>query len=66
MLNFYNEMGDKPRFMYLLTMQNHGGYEQNDSSFDTVIAEGYYGEHDHDVDELLSIISLSGKVDTII
>lgn len=59
MLNFYNEMGDKPRFMYLLTMQNHGGYEQNDSSFDTIIAEGDYGEYDDDVDEFLSSIKLS-------
>ena len=32
----WNAGGDAPRFLYLLTYQNHGGWEQNDASFDTV------------------------------
>lgn len=31
-INVYNNMSDKPRFMYLLTMQNHGGWRNNTNS----------------------------------
>lgn len=50
--------GDPPQLIYLLTYQNHGGYEQNDSSLDTVHATGY-GEMNDEVSEYLSSTSLS-------
>ena len=50
---------DKPRFAYLLTMQNHGGYESVADELLTVHAGADYGSYAHAVDEYLSCISLS-------
>ena len=52
---------DQPRFAYLLTIQNHGGYEDVDESQLLVHADTYYGEHDHEVDEFLSCLSLDDE-----
>lgn len=48
-----------PQLMYLLTFQNHGGYEQNDSELDTVHTGRDFGDLTDDVDEFLSTIKLS-------
>lgn len=48
-----------PQFMFLLTFQNHGGYEQNDDSLDTVHTQNDFGDLTDDINEFLSSIQLS-------
>ena len=55
----YNESADSPKFMYLLTYQNHGGYEQNPSEMDTIHSIGEYEVSNEMIDEYLSSIELS-------
>ena len=57
----YENESPGPRFFYLLTFQNHGGYEQNDSSLDTVHTRMQFGSLTDDIDEYLSSVSLSAK-----
>ena len=57
----YQQMGEGPRFVYLLTFQNHGGYEQNDASLDTVLVQNDFGNLTDDLDEYLSSLELSAK-----
>ena len=57
----YQQMGEGPRFVYLLTFQNHGGYEQNDASMDTVHVRNDFGDLTDDLDEYLSSLELSAK-----
>lgn len=52
---------DSPRFAYLLTMQNHGGYEENSEEDLLVHAGTDYQELGHVTDEYLSCISLSDQ-----
>ncbi len=52
---------DQPRFFYLLTFQNHGGYTANDAVYDTVHAGVNFGVIDDQVDEYLSRIALSAE-----
>ena len=66
--NFYSQMygdydniGDQPRFLFLLTYQNHGGYEQNDESYDRVHTLDDYGDLTDDVDEYLTSMQLSAR-----
>ncbi len=61
MLECYDRMGEAPRFVYLLTFQNHGGYEQNDAALDTVHVQGDYGDLQDDLDEFLSSMELSAE-----
>ena len=57
----YEEGGEGPRFMYLLTFQNHGGYEQNEPSSDTVHVETDFGGVTDDMNEYLSSIKSSAQ-----
>ena len=57
----YEEGGEGPRFFYLLTYQNHGGYEQNEDPADTVLVETDFGAVTDDVNEYLSSIKLSAE-----
>ncbi len=59
LLEDYESMGASPRFMYLLTIQNHGGWELNDSSLDTVKSSTDFGDYTDDIDEFLSCMQLS-------
>lgn len=59
LLEIWNSQGEGPRFTYLLTIQNHGGYEQNPDDFDTVRVAGNFGDYTDDVNEYLSSVSLS-------
>ena len=61
MLAWYDDAGEGPRFMYLLTYQNHGGYEQNDASLDTVHTDRDFGDMTDDVDEYLTSLRLSDE-----
>lgn len=59
MFTAYLDGGDGPRFMYLLSYQNHGGYEQNDESLDTVHTGQDFGEYTDDVNEYLTSVKMS-------
>lgn len=52
---------DQPRFMYMLTIQNHAGYDMNAAEYDTVHALNDFGELDSQIDEYLSCLSLSDQ-----
>ena len=60
MLSCYEQMPDMPRFVYLLTFQNHGGYEQNEETLDTVHLRQTYGDLTDDLNEFLTSVKLSG------
>ena len=58
---WYTEMGDRPRFVYCLTIQNHGGWDMGSEEFDTIhVTEGDVGETDI-VNEYLTSISHSDE-----
>ena len=59
LFRWYEEMGDGPRALYLLTIQNHGGYELNDADFDVVHTGKDYEENTEMVDEFLTSISFT-------
>ncbi len=59
LISDYEAMGDGPRFMYLLTIQNHGGWELNDSKHDLIHTLSDFGEYTDDVDEFLTCIKMS-------
>lgn len=59
MLEQYDAAGEGPRFLYLLTFQNHGGYEQNPDELDTVHTLNDFGDLTDDVNEYLSSLALS-------
>lgn len=61
MIRQYNSMPEGPRLVYLLTFQNHGGYETNPPEQDLVHVAEDFGEYTDDVNEFLSTISLSSK-----
>lgn len=61
MIGVYETMPEDPRFMYFLTYQNHGGFEQNEPVFDTVHVAGDYGEYTDDVDEYLTSLKTSAE-----
>ena len=57
----YESMEEGPRFLYLLTYQNHGDYEKNDPELDTVHTRRDFGDLTDDIDEYMSSISLSAQ-----
>ena len=61
MLRLYEQMGEGPRLVYLLTYQNHGGYEVNPDSLDTVHVKEDYGGYTDDLNEYLSSVRLSAE-----
>ena len=52
---------DAPRFMYMLTYQNHGGYDKNDASLDTVHTGSDLGESTQPVNEYLTSMAMSAE-----
>ena len=61
LISQYERQGNGPRFFYLLTYQNHGSYDQNDSSLDTVHPLGFDGRLKEEVGEYLSSVKLSAR-----
>ena len=60
MMLWHDAAGDNPRFTYLLTYQNHGGYEKNDESFDTIhIQSDRFGDRTGELNEYLTSIEKS-------
>lgn len=52
---------EAPRFMYLLTIQNHGGYEMNAVEHDTIHILNDWGSNTEIANEFLSALSLSDQ-----
>ena len=52
---------DGPLFMYMLTYQNHGGYDKNDASLDTVHTGSDLGESTQSVNEFLTSMAMSAE-----
>ena len=61
LMKFYEEDTGKPKFMYLLTYQNHGGYEQNPDQMDQVHVSNDFGDLTDDVNEYLTSVQMSCK-----
>lgn len=61
MLEDYEKMGDNPRFMYLLTIQNHGNWDLNPEGEDIIKISRDFGDYTEDISEFQSCISLSDK-----
>lgn len=61
LMTYAEAMGDGPRFLYLLTLQNHGGYEMNEPELDTVHTQLDFGHLTDDIDEYLSSVALSAQ-----
>lgn len=61
MLEDYESMGDAPRFMYLLSIQNHGNWDLNPDSEDIIKISKDFGDYTDDISEFQSCISLSDK-----
>ncbi len=61
MLEDYEKMGDNPRFMYLLTIQNHGNWDLNPEGEDIIKISKNFGNYTDDISEFQSCISLSDK-----
>ena len=58
---WYEQMGDGPRFIYCLTMQNHGDWDLNDPSQDTIHVLDDYGEYTDQLSEFMSCVALSDQ-----
>ncbi|SCY09243.1 Phosphoglycerol transferase MdoB [Lachnospiraceae bacterium XBB2008] len=55
---WYEEMdSSSPRFIYLLTIQNHGNYDENNEEYDTVHVVNYQGDNESLINEYLTCIS---------
>ena len=62
MLSFYeSNLSEAPQLLYLLTFQNHGGYEQNGEELDTIHVTGDYWDLTDDLNEYLSSVRLSSE-----
>ena len=59
LINYYENAGQNPRLMFLLTFQNHGGWEQNPAEYDTQHCVADLGSLTDDVEEYLSSVHLS-------
>lgn len=59
MMDHLEENDSNPQFVFLLTYQNHGGYEQNDDSLDVIHSGIDYGENTSKLNEYMSSVKLS-------
>lgn len=55
----FEKKSDGPKFIYMLTFQNHGGYEQNTDDWDLVHTKADFGELTDDINEYLTSIKQS-------
>lgn len=58
-ISWYEENSEVPKFIYMLTIQNHGGWDMNPQENDTVHVLNDYGELNNQLNEYLSSIRLS-------
>lgn len=59
LIKWYEQPSKNPKFMYLLTYQNHGGWEQNPEDLDTVFVKNDFDVYTSQVNEYLSSLQLS-------
>lgn len=61
MIRKYEETAktNEPIFLYMLTLQNHGGYETSDQKNDIIHVSGEYSGYEDELNEYLTSISLS-------
>ena len=59
MIRDYESMGDGPRLQYILTIQNHGGWDINEDSLDTVHTLKDFGENTALLNEFMSCVKKS-------
>ena len=59
MLEDYEKMDEGPRFMYFLTIQNHGNWDLNPDAEDIIKISKDFGDYTDDISEFQSCISLS-------
>lgn len=52
---------DRPQFMYLLTIQNHGEWDVNPPENDIVHVQNDFGDYEQQMNEFLSCIQMSDK-----
>ena len=62
MIDHYDAMPDGPRFMYMLTFQNHGGYEKNDDSLDVIHVSEDFGDL---TDDLITVTGAAANVQSV-
>ena len=62
--NYETYPADQPRFLYMLTFQNHGGYTKNDASLDTVHVGVNFGTKNDLLNEYLTSMSMSAEAFT--
>lgn len=58
---YESDPSDSPRFLYTLTLQNHGNWDTNPPEQDLVHLTGDAGDHTGKIEEFLSCISLSDQ-----
>lgn len=60
LIDFYENLPEeKARFLYLLTIQNHGGWDMNESVDDIVHVNEDFGQYTEQINEFLSCMYLS-------
>lgn len=59
LISHYHENYGKNQFLYLLTLQNHGGYMQNEADLDTVHIQKNYGALSSEINEYLTSVQMS-------
>lgn len=59
LIECYETNKDNNQFIFMLTFQNHGGYEQNDDSLDTIHVTEDYGDLSDDLNEYLTSVNYS-------
>lgn len=61
LIRWYEEAPENPRFLYLLTIQNHGSHHTSDDKYDLIHVQNDLGEYTSDANEYLTSISLSDE-----
>jgi len=58
-INWYEQMPETPRFMYILTIQNHGGYSYLNAGDYLVHTANDYGEYTSQINEFNTCMKIS-------
>jgi phosphoglycerol transferase MdoB-like AlkP superfamily enzyme len=60
LIKYLNEEHDSPRFIYDVTVQNHGGYTEADDTLEKITISGYYGRYP-ETENYLTLVHESDK-----
>lgn len=62
LIRWYEEAPEEnPRFLYLLTIQNHGDHKKSDDENDLVHVQNDFGAYNSEINEFLTLIHLSDQ-----